>query len=145
MQIEIDKPLAGFLKINIADSSQSFSDSLSYTPDDFIYKLIETLNLVSLSNAKGEFVLNGYSESDIHNFIFEIKEDDILFSITRKEKEGYEILFQKKEQKEKLLLTFYRAISKMKSRLSNVDYKNNWHNDFPEIKFQNLKNLLKNK
>ena len=55
MKINIEKPLTGWIKLDISVKGQTFSDTLSYTPEDFIYKLIEVLNLVSLS--KGQFVL----------------------------------------------------------------------------------------
>lgn len=139
MEVNIENPVNGWIKIDFIEKDQLFSDTLSNTPEDFIYKLIEALNLVCSS--EGEFILKGYSEPAIYNITFESKGDDVLFVISFKE--NHKSLFRHTEPKDEILLTFFRALSKMKSTINDEEYKKSWHYDFPEIKFQNLKSYLK--
>ena len=143
MKVIFGKPLDGWIQLDIKSSDQSFADSLSYIPEDFIYKLIETLNVVSSS--EGQFNLEAYSEPVIYNFTFERKGNDVSFDISYKEKGNYKNLFHYSEPKNEMLLTFFRALSKMGNSITADEYEKNWHYEFPKVKLQQLKSYLKPK
>ncbi|MCW8810435.1 MAG: hypothetical protein OQJ93_08930 [Ignavibacteriaceae bacterium] len=141
MKVNIEKPINGWIKIDISEKDQQFSDTLSYTPEDFIYKLIETLNLIS--SYEGKYIFEGFSEPIEYDFVFEAIDDNVVFQIVSKDGGNYKTLFEYEEQRNNILTIFFRAISKMKSGIDDKEYKKSWGYDFPELKFQKLKSYLK--
>jgi hypothetical protein len=146
--VNIVPPHAGWIEIEITFEDASFLDTFSHVWSDSMLRLVEIIAglwqgwldemSVGFHTEPGFFEL--FFTSVDQNIILRIDEyPDAMFHVAHKRK----VVFEAREDRKRMCLTFWRAFRKMQSQLTPEEFLKQWHYPFPLKQVELLTELIK--
>jgi hypothetical protein len=134
LRIDLDRPISGWLKVELSFGDQNYSFIPSHVPYDSISELVKAL--LQTLDGYDNSIVRWNDEPLEHEFVFEPKGNQAEFRVlviteTANGKEREQV-FTFLGSIYDLVWPFWKALRDMESRRSKREYEKEWREPFPE-------------
>jgi hypothetical protein len=146
LMVSLDDPRHGWIGLEITYDDDRFSDSLSYTPNDFVRELASALKS-ALAAAQGMAI--AHSEPVTYELVFLPLPEDMLeltiasYSDWSRKKYSREVVFSVTLQTKRVIRPFWRALRSVEARISKDRYRQEMNHDFPASLVREIGDLVR--
>lgn len=145
LRIDLDRPVSGWLKVELGSGDQNYIFYPSHVPYDSIRELVDAL--LKILDGDDKAIVRWNDEPVEHEFVFEPKGDQVdfrvyLINLAVIAKERVQV-FLFNDAIQNVVGQFWKALRAMESRQSYEEYEKQWREPFPVREMTELTKRVK--